>query len=391
MSRTSPEHEIARFLRRVEWCAVIVGVGWLLCMLSPTLTPFALALFLAWLGNPFATAIERLGRSRSMSVCVVFALMTLLFAVALMVFVPVIERQVATLITVLPQGREWIVGTAIPWVEQKTGLELVLWLDPDRLIQWGRAHWQQAGGVAKTLINYISRSGFAMITWGIDLALLPVLTFYFMRDWEKIVDSLAAIIPRSRITLVTQLATQANDAMGALIRCQFMVMVCLGTVYALGLTIVGLKLGILIGFIAGLISFIPYLGAATGIVLALMASILQARGLDVRLLSLVGIVFAVGQLLESYVLTPRIVGDKIGLHPVTVIFAVMAGGELFGFLGMLLALPVSAVANVLLGYVYDAYRQSNLYRHIQSTIEMQRQRDRHRQDADERHNGAAKS
>lgn len=391
MSQTSSEHEIAQFLRKVKWCAVIMGVGWLLFMLSPTLTPFALALFLAWLGNPLAASFERLGRSRSMSVCLVFVLMALIFVAAIMVFVPVIERQVSTLVTVLPQGREWLVGTVIPWVEKQTGLELVSWLDPDRLVQWGRAHWQQAGGMAKTLINYISRSGFAMITWGIDLALLPVLTFYFMRDWEKIVDSVAALIPRSQITLVTQLATQANDALGALIRGQLMVMLCLGTVYAVGLTIVGLKLGILIGFVAGLISFIPYLGAATGIVLALIAAVLQARGLEVRLLSLVGGVFAVGQILESYVLTPRIVGDKIGLHPATVIFAVMAGGELFGFLGMLLALPVSAVSNVLLRYIHETYRQSDLYRHIQSTIELQRHRDRQQPERDETQDGLGHS
>ena len=228
-----------------------------------------------------------------------------------------------------------------------------------------------------------------MITWGIDLALLPVLTFYFMRDWDKLVESVAALIPRGHLTLVTQLATQANDALGALIRGQFFVMLALGGIYALGLTVVGLKLGILIGVIAGFISFIPYLGATTGVVLALIAALLQARGIDLRLLSLVSVVFVIGQLLESYVLTPRIVGDKIGLHPVTVIFAVMAGEELFGIFGMLLALPVSAVANVLLRYVHKTYRRSDLYRHIQSTIERQRGHDRHRSETDAPSDGPA--
>ncbi len=149
--------------------------------------------------------------------------------------------------------------------------------------------------------------------------------------------------------------------LGAFIRGQFLVMIALGVIYAGGLTLVGLKLGLLIGLIAGLISFIPYLGATTGIVLAVIAALVQAQGFDFKLLISLGVVFTVGQLMESYVLTPRIVGDKIGLHPVAVIFAVMAGGQLFGFLGMLLALPVAAVANVLLRYAHARYTESELY------------------------------
>src|SRR5690606_27711269 len=128
-----------------------------------------------------------------------------------------------------------------------------------------------------------------------------------------------------------------------------------------GLQLIGLRLGILVGLIAGLISFVPYLGATVGALLMLLAALVQAQGIDWQLLILGTVVFTAGQLLESYVLTPRIVGDKIGLHPVAVIFAVMAGGQLFGFLGMLLALPVAAVANVLLRYASERYRESDLY------------------------------
>ena len=160
---------------------------------------------------------------------------------------------------------------------------------------------------------------------------------------------------------MSRLAQESNDVLGGFIRGQFLVMLALGAIYATGLSIIGLNLGLLIGIIAGFISFIPYLGATTGIVLALLAAIVQAQGLDLKLLIGVGVVFTVGQLLESYALTPRIVGDKIGLHPVAVIFAVMAGGQLFGFLGMLLALPVAAVGNVLLRYAHEQYTQSDLY------------------------------
>ncbi|UXA68388.1 AI-2E family transporter [Xanthomonas prunicola] len=357
----TPEAEIAQFLRRLKWAAVIVGVLWVVSLLAPILTPFVLALLLAWLGDPLVDRIERAGRSRNMAVSLVFVLALLLFVLALMILVPMIERQIMTLIDALPQMRAWAISTAIPWLEAKTGMQLMGWLDPERLIDWIRSHWEQAGGAAKTLFSYVSRSGFAMVTWVINLALLPILAFYFLRDWDRLVERVAAVIPRAYIATVSRLALESNDVLGGFIRGQFLVMLALGAIYATGLSIIGLNLGLLIGIIAGLISFIPYLGATTGIVLALLAAIVQAQGLDLKLLIGVGVVFTVGQLLESYVLTPRIVGDKIGLHPVAVIFAVMAGGQLFGFLGMLLALPVAAVANVLLRYAHEQYTRSDLY------------------------------
>ncbi|NHF64467.1 AI-2E family transporter [Xanthomonas hortorum] len=357
----TPEAEIALFLRRLKWVAVIVGVLWVVSLLSPILTPFVLALLLAWLGDPLVDRIERAGRSRNMAVSLVFVLALLLFVLALMILVPMIERQIMTLIDALPQMRTWAISTAIPWLEAKTGVELMGWLDPERLIDWIRSHWEQAGGAAKTFFGYVQRSGFAMVTWVINLALLPILAFYFLRDWDRLVERVAAVIPRAYIGTVSRLAQESNDVLGGFIRGQFLVMLALGVIYATGLSIIGLNLGLLIGIIAGFISFIPYLGATTGIVLALLAAVVQAQGLDLKLLIGVGVVFTVGQLLESYVLTPRIVGDKIGLHPVAVIFAVMAGGQLFGFLGMLLALPVAAVANVLLRYAHEQYTHSDLY------------------------------
>ncbi|MBB4125690.1 putative PurR-regulated permease PerM [Xanthomonas translucens] len=357
----SPEAEIAQFLRRLKWAAVIVGVLWVIALLAPILTPFVLALLLGWLGDPLVDRLERAGRSRNMAVTLVFVLMLLLLVLALLILVPMLERQIVTFIDVLPQARDWFTGTAIPWAEQKTGLQLMAWLDPERLIEWIRGHWQQAGGVAATFFGYLSRSGFAMVTWVVNLVLLPILTFYFLRDWDILVERVAATIPRNHVATVGRLARQSNDVLGAFIRGQFLVMLALGVIYAGGLSLVGLNLGLLIGIVAGLISFIPYLGATTGILLAVLAALVQAKGFDLQLLILVGVVFTVGQLLESYVLTPRIVGDKIGLHPVAVIFAVMAGGQLFGFLGMLLALPVAAVANVLLHYLHEQYRQSELY------------------------------
>jgi len=361
MSALTPELEIAGFLRQLKWIAVILAAGWVVWALAPILTPFVLAALLGWLGDPLVDRLERRGRSRNTAVVLVFILMLLLLVLLLLVLVPLLERQVRTLVSSLPAYRDWFVQVALPWIEQRTGLELMVWLDPERLFTWVREHWQQAGGAAATLFGYLSRSGFAMVAWVANIVLLPILTFYFLRDWDLLVERVASLVPRDHVDTVARLARESNDVLGAFLRGQFLVMIALGVIYAAGLSLVGLKLGMLIGLVAGLISFIPYLGTATGVVLGLLAAVVQAQGLDLGLLLMVAGVFVAGQMLEGYVLTPRIVGDRIGLHPMAVIFAIMAGGQLFGFLGMLLALPVAAVANVLLRFAHERYRQSDLY------------------------------
>jgi len=354
---TTPAGTLAR---RWQWLLIALIVGWLIWLLAPVLTPFVCAALLGWLGDPWVDRLERSGRSRTTAVVLVFTLMTLLLVLALVILVPMIERQVVTVIESLPAYRDWFVQTALPWVERRTGLELVAWLDPDRLTEWIRSHWQQAGGVAATLFGYFSRSGFAVMAWVANLVLLPILTFYFLRDWDTLVERVAALVPRDHIATVTRLALESNEVLGAFLRGQFLVMLALGAIYAIGLSVVGLKVGLLVGIIAGLISFVPYLGTATGIVLGVIAALVQSGG-DWSLVAMVMGVFVVGQMLEGYVLTPRIVGDRIGLHPVAVIFAIMAGGQLFGFLGMLLALPIAAIANVLLRFAHERYTQSRLY------------------------------
>lgn len=362
--------DIARFLKRLQWGLVAFAVGWVVWLLGPVLTPFVLAALIGWLGDPMVDRLERRGRSRAVAVTLVFALMTLLVALVLIILVPMIERQIVTLIDSLPEYRDWLLGTALPWIEQRTGYEVVSWLDTERLIELIRGHWQQAGGVAATVLAYVSRSGFAILAFVINLVLVPILAFYFMRDWDLLVERCASLVPRDHIGTATRLARETSDSLGGFLRGQFLVMLGQGAIYAVGMSLVGLRLGLLIGMVAGLISFIPYLGATVGIALALIAAIVQAQGFDWQLLILIGVVFTVGQLVESYVLTPRLVGDRIGLHPVAVIFAVLAGGQLFGFLGMLLALPVAAVGNVLLRYAHERYTHSRLYAGDKPEIEL---------------------
>lgn len=354
-----PLAEIATFLRRVQWAAIAFAVLWLVWLLAPILTPFVMAALLGWLGDPLVDRLERAGRSRNVAVTLVFVSMVLLVVLLLVLVVPVIEDQIATLIQSLPGYRDWFIGTALPWMERKTGMQLGAWLDLDRLIALLRSHWQEAGGVAATMLGYLSRSGFAMLAWIANIVLLPVLTFFFLRDWDVFVERIAAMVPRNQIDTASRLAKESSEVLGGFLRGQFLVMLILGVMYGLGLWWVGLDLGILIGVVAGILTFVPYLGPAAVVVLGGIAAVVQ-YGDWKHILGVVA-VFGIGQVIESYWLTPKLVGDRIGLHPVAVIFAVLAGGQLFGFLGMLLALPVAAIANVLLRYAHERYTHSRLY------------------------------
>jgi len=365
MDTTPP---VATMARRWQWAVIGLIVGVVLWLLAPILTPFVFAAMLGWLGDPTVDRLQRRGWSRQAAVTLVFCTMTLCVLIALVLLVPMFERQLHILFESLPHYRDWFMGTALPWVERRTGLELLAWLDPDRIIQLIREHWERAGGIAATMLGYLSASGFALIAWIANVVLVPFLTFYFLRDWDLLKERVAALVPRDHIGTVTRLAKESDLVLGAFIRGQFSVMLVLGVLYAIGLWAVGLDLGLLIGFIAGLVSFVPYLGPATGVVLGVLAALVQ-YGEWTHVLLVLG-VFGIGQMIESYVLTPRLVGDKIGLHPVAVIFAIMAGGQLFGFLGVLLALPVAAVVNVLLRFAHERYTHSRLYAGDRPGIEL---------------------
>ncbi len=359
MEQTAALASIARFFRRLQWLLVLLAGGWLVWLLAPVLIPFVLALLLAWLGDPWVDRMQARGLSRIQAVVLVFTAMTLLIALALAILIPMLQRQVLILIESLPGYRDWFLQTALPWLEQRTGLQLVSWLAPDRIFELAQLHWERAGGIAAAVLGYVTRSGFAMIAWLVNLVLLPVLTFFFLRDWDKLVERAATLVPRRYMGTVTRLAQGSDAMLGGFLRGQALVMLCLGVLYGVGLWLVGLDLGILIGIIGGLLSFVPYLGPAAVVVMGGIAALVQYG--DWQHLLGVAVVFTVAQLIESYWLTPKLVGDRIGLHPVAVIFAVLAGGQLFGFLGMLLALPVAAVANVLLRFAHERYLRSRVY------------------------------
>ncbi len=335
-----------------------VVLGGLIYLLAPVLTPFAVSALFAYLGDPVVDRLERWRLSRSAAVALVFGLMTLALTLVLIGLVPLLEKQIARLIDKLPQIVAWVNVVVLPWVQQNFGINPEM-LDPGQLIDVLRRHWQQAGGVAATVVAQVSKSGMAVVEFIATLALVPVVTFYLMRDWDVLVERLRELLPRSIEPTVTQLARESDAVLGAFLRGQLSVMLALGVIYSAGLTLVGLDLALLVGMLAGLVSFVPYLGLIIGGALAVIAAAVQFQ--DFVHPALVLLVFVIGQTLEGFLLTPWLVGDRVGLHPVAVIFAIMAGGTLFGFLGVLLALPVAAVLMVLLRHAHARYLESELY------------------------------
>lgn len=345
------------------WMIALLVGGVLVYLLAPVLTPFVVAALLAYLGDPLVDRLERqrIGRwriGRTSAVVFVFLLMALVLALSILLLVPMLEKQVGRLINELPRYLAWFQDEALPWVTTRLGLESPT-LESDQLVQMLREHWQSAGGIAASVLAGVSKSGMAIVGWLLNLVLVPVVAFYLMRDWDVLMETIRGMLPRSAEPTVSKLARESDDVLGAFLRGQLLVMLALATMYSIGLTLLGVDLALLIGLIAGLISFVPYLGTIVGMGAAIIASLVQYG----ELWHFIGVlaVFSVGQTIEGFVLQPWLIGDRIGLHPVAVIFAVMAGGQLFGFLGILMALPVAAVLVVVLRHFYARYRESDVY------------------------------
>lgn len=343
-----------------RWFWLTVGVISiaLLVLLSPILTPFLVGAFLAYLGDPLVDRLEGWKLSRTLSVTTVFVAIFLLVLLFFLFLVPVLETQVKLFISTVPRYLDWGVNMLGPYLNENFGVDPSV-LEMDRLKGVIASHWKETGGFIRNAIQTISKSGFVVLGWVANLALIPIITFYLLRDWDRMVAYIDDLLPRSIEPLVAKLARESDDVLGAFLRGQLLVMMALACIYALGLWLVGLEFALLIGLIAGLVSFVPYLGLIVGVGVAGVAILFQTQ--DVFNLFWVFAVFGVAQVIEGTVLTPLLVGERIGLHPVTVIFAVLAGGQLFGFFGVLLALPVAAVLAVIMRHVHETYKQSQIY------------------------------
>ena len=343
-----------------KWSGAVLALACLILFyfLIPILTPFMLAAILAYLGNPFVERMEKLKLSRTLAVVIFFILLLLILVLLIMLFVPMLEHQVSVLAQQIPIVFKWVQSSLLPWLHKTIGVSAEFKIENIQTL--ASKHLKEIGGVVNFAWLTLTRSGAVLIKFLIDILLVFVVLFYLLRDWKDVIKRFEALLPRSIAPVVTRLVNECDDVLGAFLRGQLVVMFCLGIIYSLGLWLTGLQLALLIGMIAGLISIVPYLGSIIGIAMAIIASLVQFH--NAGHLWQVFLVFIIGQSLEGMVLTPLLVGDRIGLHPIAVIFAILAGGQLFGFFGVLLALPIAAIIMVLLRHFHEVYLTSTLYK-----------------------------
>jgi len=330
----------------------------LIYLLKPILMPFLVGFLLAYLGDPLVDRLEAVGLNRTLGVFVVFLVFTILLVGGGLVLVPVVIREISSLVQQVPEFIIWLQQNVSPWLIANVGVD-PFDLQLDELKKSLAANWQKAGGFAGTLVKEVTRSGLVMVTWMMNFLLIPVVSFYLLRDWDHLMGRLRELLPREFELAIVGIARECDEVLSAFLRGQLLIMLLLGCIYAVGLLTIGLELAVMIGMLAGLASIVPYLGFIVGITAATIAAMFQFQ--EPIYLLYVAIIFGIGQALEGMVLTPLLVGDRIGLHPVAVIFSVLAGAQLFGFVGVLMALPVAAVLMVFLRHLHASYKSSEYY------------------------------
>lgn len=342
------------------WRPWLIGLGlllvsvWLVGQMREILSPFITAAVLAYILDPLVEKLNRRGVRRGLASMLVMVFALLMLCLLLLIVVPMLVQQFGNLLTRLPDLVVFVQKKALPQLNGWLGTRWVL--NEQSVTGWLSNH---LGSIQKALPTLLQQGG-SLVSSLSNLVLLPFLLYYFLLDWARWTQGIKTMIPRRYLETYTRISGNMDTVLGEFLRGQLTVMLVMGLVYGLGLMLVGLESGFAIGMVAGLLVFVPYLGAFTGLLLATMAALLQF-GTWQGLLA-VWAVFAAGQFLESFIITPKIVGDRIGLSPFWVIFALMAFGSLFGFVGMLLALPLAAVTLVLLREGVAAYMGSRFYR-----------------------------
>ena len=350
------------FLINNRWLILIIVFLALLYLLLPVLTPFLIAAILAYICDPLVDKIclwgvgkFKLGRTLA-TVLVMLAIIGML-ASLILILIPLLQKESLLLAQRLPDVITNIRATVEPFLQKQFGISLNI--DPTQIQEIVTKNWKTAGGLFGNVLLSAGSQGMALIGLLANILLLPVVLFYLLRDWDIFMQKIGNLIPRDFIGKTTQIAQEVDQVLAEFLRGQLAVMLAMSAFYVIGLWLAGLNMALPIGLVAGLLGFVPYLGITFGILLALLVAALQFTSLAQIIPVL--LVFGVGQILESALLTPKLVGDRIGLHPVVVIFALLAGGQLFGFSGILLALPVSAAIAVGLRHTKDSYLTSDTY------------------------------
>lgn len=336
------------------WGVAIAALMALLWVLGDVILPFVLGGAIAYCLDPIADRLERVGFSRVVSVTIISLVAVLLFVVMFLLVLPTLVQQAAQLIETAPdlfnQLQKVLTERFPALLDENSTIR-------EQLVALGETIRSKGGD----LINGILSSAAGLINVIILLVIVPVVAFYLLLDWDNMTAKIDEMLPRDHAPVVRRLATQIDNTLASFIRGQGTVCLILGTYYAVALMIAGLNFGLVVGFIAGLITFIPYVGALVGGSLAVGLALFQFWG-DWMSIGIVAAIFGFGQFLEGNILTPKLVGNSVGLHPVWLIFALSVFGSLFGFVGMLVAVPLAAIIGVLTRYGIEQYKDSRLYR-----------------------------
>ncbi len=335
--------------------AVVIA---LLYFLSPILAPFLFAAILAYISNPLVTWLGRHRVPRALGAALVMLLLGGLFVVLVLILLPLFIKEVRLLTERLPGFLAHLNDHLVPWIKAKFGVEPQF--DLAALTKLIGDNLQGADGLGMKLLASLRIGGLAVLGFVVTLLLVPVVLFYLLRDWSGLLAQIEELLPRRWHPQLTGVAREIDAVLAEFLRGQIAVMVLMSVLYVSGLWLAGLEFALPIGIITGMLVFVPYVGMLTGLALATVVALMQSPGVSGAVP--VWIVFGICQALEGTLVTPLLVGKRIGLHPVAVIFALLAFGQIFGFFGVLLALPASAALLVGLRHLGGQYRNSSLYK-----------------------------
>ena len=347
--------------RVATWCLIAMLAVLALWLLGPVLTPFVVAAVLAYALTPLVNRLDDLGGGRMPRVVAVviveFLFLLVLFGLFLLI-VPIMAKELPMLREQVPLLASRLNTGLAPWLAQ-FGIHVALDVDSIKafVLKYLNANFEDLFG---SLMSSLKLGGSVALAIIGNAVLIPVALFYLLMDWDKFVARILELVPPHLRSGYDSFTDEADSVLGQYLRGQLLVMLAMAVFYAIGLSLFGLELAVPIGVFAGLAMFIPYVGFGIGLLLTVLAGLLQFASL--KALVMVAVVYGAGQLLESLYLTPRLVGERIGLHPLAVIFALLAFGQTLGFLGVLIALPASAVLLVGIRRLKASYLASRLYR-----------------------------
>lgn len=326
-------------------------------VLRSVLLPFVAGIIIGYLLDPLTSRLEKWGVNRTVATILVLLLVVVILFPLLGLLIGVLDEQLSHFITSAPEYISSLVKRFQPLFDELH--QRFPSLDADKVKEYLRNNMSNGLKVLGSILRSVVTGGMAFFNVLSLLLITPVVAFYMLRDWDTFVAKVDSLLPKHSKRSIEKQAREIDCILAAFIRGQLSVCVLLGTFYAIGLYLTGLDLGVLVGFIAGMISFIPYVGTITGFVISMGIAFAQFDSMG-QIIPVVA-VFVAGQFLEGNFLTPKLVGDSIGLHPVWVMFALLAGGVLLGFLGLMIAVPTAAVIGVLLRHAIDNYKKSTLY------------------------------